>query len=177
MRTTLDKFIVNLKELKTKPLTITKEQVIDVFWSILLKMSLLTIMDTGQAKSALVEIFASRYGKNVFEAIEEEFYNIWGNFDRHWGWANVNYKDSMTGKFAEVNLSINDAGLYNQEISAREQTTGTYPSLIHPIFSGRNNKKYWQGHITWVKDNFDTLDDFKVAVNKMCDEIEKHLFK
>ena len=172
MRIGLEGFINNLKEVDKNPLKIAKEQVIDIFWAILKQMSLLTIMDTGQAKSALIEVFAEKYGKNVFEAIEEEFYDFWGNHDRHWGWANVNYKDEMKGKFAQVNLSINDAGLYSQEVNAR----GKYPSLIHPIFSGRVNSKYKIGHITWVTDNFETIEDFKKAVLEMCEEIEKSLF-
>ena len=175
MRIGLEGFISNLEYLSTDVATMVEEEIIEVFWQVLKEMSLLTIMDTGQAKSAIVQVFAERYGKDISEVMVEPIYDIWGNHpDRSWGNAKIkHYKDRIQGKEATVNMAIHDHGLY-----AQENRYPTHPSESDLVAkAGRDNSIYKKGHITWVADNFDTLESFKKAINDMCDEIESKLFQ
>ena len=176
MRTDLNSFIKRLKEVRDKPLTITEKQIKDIFWTVLYEISSLTVVDTYQARSAVVEEFSRKYGYDVSGLFDQPEWRYWEengfpeNEMRAWGNSKTKYSDDFSGKNAEVNISIDDVGFYNQEV-------GHHPSEKHAMATGRDNSQFKRRMVTHVTDNFDKIEDFQKYVRKLIDVIEKHLFE
>ena len=191
MGISLDKFINNLEEVRDEGLVkICEKQIKDVFYTVLYEMAKLTIVDTGQARSAIIDDFASRYGYNVSE-LYSEFYGFWekdrnlyapwGNGRselRNWGSADVSYSDKFDKRGANVDLNINDEGLFAQENATGNKFNGReYPSSTHAENTGRDNSKYEIRHITKVSDDWVNNSEINKLFKDIENEIVNRLFK
>ena len=181
----LDKFISNLENIRDTGLVkICEQEIKDIFFEVLYEMAKLTIVDTGQARSAIIDDFSTEYGYNVAD-LYTEFYGFWEDafkIDdeplRNWGAADVNYIDKFEGRKASVFLDIADDGLYAQENAIDNEYEGSeYPSSFHKRFTGRDNSKYEINHITKVSDEWVNYPEVQLLFKKMKDRIVERLFR
>jgi len=181
----IEKFIINLETVRDEGLLKTVDKEIkDIFYIVLYDMAKTTITDTGQARSAIIDEYASKYGYNASDLFNE-FYGFWekhgfpDNSNRGWGNANTSYSDKFDGKTAKVKLKINDEGLFAQEnADAQGLFEGhLYPSEVHSQGTGRDNSQYKPRHITKVSDGYMNNPQIEQLLNEMVKKIEKRLFK
>ncbi len=185
MGISLSSFIKNLEEIRDVGVTqIAEKEIKDIFYTVLYEMAEKTITDTGQSRSAIIDDFASQNGYPVDELFTE-FYAHWEkngfkeNANRHRDGANVNYSQTTNKNKVEVNIKINDEGLYAQEnANAQGKFQGhQYPSEIHSEATGRDNSMYVPHHITKVSDSWVNNSEIDILINKICLKIESKLFK
>ncbi len=151
-----------------------------------------TIVDTGQARSAIIEEFAKRYNFD-FSDLMQENYRYWEthgypeNSSRDWGNADSNLSEEESKKNYSININIKDEGLYAQEYASGNVggSVGGYEGKRYPSIKNdkRDNSNYKIRHITYVSDlintgNFGSLEklDYEKLINKLVDNIEYFLF-
>lgn len=167
MGISLDDFIAELNDLKDNAIKYTEQEIKDLFYAILELMAKSTVIDTGQARSAIIDIFAKKYGYDVSH-LKTPFY-FWHTLDeRDWGNADVKYKDNFKNDFAYVYMEIDDEGLFRQEIE------GLPPSKMVP---GRDNSNFFPRHITIISDTFYQSKEFEEFVNKIIEKLESQILK
>ena len=185
MSITLSKFIQNLDGVNTTGLVnIAKQEIRDIFFEVLYEMALLTITDTGQARSVIIDDFAKIHGKNVDELFTE-YYDFWSEngFDENWmrgrGEGDTRYREFTNRDSRKVHLQIKDEGLY-----AQEHADGSgifegrqYPSEIHSKETGRDNNQFMIHHITHVSDNWQSILGIENLFNQITNKIAERLFK
>lgn len=186
MNIPLGKLISNLQSLKDEGVTkVAEKEIKDIFYIVLYEMAVKTIVDTGQARSAIIDEFASKNGYPVGELFNE-VYDYWGkksfpeNASRHRHGANTKYTEVFDGKKSNVRISINDKGLYEQE-NANAQGVGSnghlYPSEVHSQFTGRNNSEFVPRPIQRVTDSWMNNPEIEKLMKEICIKIEKFIFK
>ena len=171
----LDKFISNLENIRDTGLVkICEQEIKDIFFQVLYEMASLTIIDTGAARSTIIEDFARKHGY-PYEDLFIEYYDFWKN-DAHGNReSDVNYSDKFDKRKARVEIVINDEGLYAQENAINGKFKNTveedgeivekifnYPSTLHSegdeardiVGTGRDNSRFATNHITLVSDSW-----------------------
>ena len=178
----LGTFIANLKKVRSEGLCrITEKQIKDLFYTVLRQVAEYTIIDTGQARSAIIEIFANKYSYNVSYLwtpyLEDD---VWGNARfRGIGEADVSYKDGFNKRDGYVGLSIDDEGLFAQEHATEVDGYNghQYPSEKHSEKTGRDNSKFELRHITKVGDEYLNYPEVQKLIEQMVNEIENKIIK
>jgi hypothetical protein len=185
MSISLSKFIENLEEVNRIGLVnITKQEITDIFFDVLYEMSLLTITDTGQARSVIIDDFAKSHGKNVDELFTE-YYDFWSEngFEENWmrgrGEGRTRYREVANKDSRIVHLQIKDEGLYAQE---HADGSGVfqgrqYPSEVHSKETGRDNNQFRIHHITHVSDNWQDILGIEILFKQITNKIAERLFK
>lgn len=115
-------------------------QIDGIIVSVLKEMGIKTIVDTGQARSIFVEL-ANRFGRDISEILDVEYYEYWGNEDRNIYEGEQSNILISEGKGRFVSIDIKDDGLVAQE----EYSGGypKYPSEVHP-----RSESYESQHLT-----------------------------
>ena len=174
----LDILIRRLEKVRNEGLMkLNKKQIEDIFFEVIKKMAEYTIVDTGQARSAVIDTFADRYGYNVSYLFSETF-NFWQangfpeNKDRGRRRADVIGEEILDKNEFSFETSINDEALYAQNFPSFN--SGVRPSSLVP---NRDNSKYITNHIQVVSDSYITYDEVKDKVNALLKNIEKIIFK
>lgn len=166
----IDEFCSNIDNLQNNIIDLSAKEIRNIFFMALKEMANLTVEDTGQAKSAFIDIFKDK-GMDISD-VDINVYDYWGNDDRGIGLADTSYSESIDKNSLEGNLEINDKGVFRQE-------AGLPPSENVKDIQGnyRDNSNYKIGHITYVTENFDRLNEFNNIVERILDNIEDILFK
>ena len=142
-------------------------QIDGIIVSVLERMGMETIVDTGQARSMFVEI-AKLFDRDIGYILDTDYSEYWGNdrgifdgFD-----SNVDIMDTY-GRY--VDIDIYDDGLYSQEMSGIDpEVKGQYPSS----FPDRANN-YQPNHLTMIADmaNDGNLSEFEAEIEKAINKI------
>ena len=189
---TLTSVIDKLKEFQKNPMQVYKQTALELIHAILWQMAKHTIIDTTQARSALVVEFSKRYGFEYNDLMEQSF-NYWKdhdypeNADRRWGGADTTLTENQGNKAFEMKLTINDDGLYAQEYAdgAVGGKVGGYNGNRYPSIKvdGRDNSNFKIRHLTYVSDlintgNFGSLEklNYEELVDNLVNNIEYFIF-
>ena len=130
-----------------------------------------TIYDTGQARSVVIDEFASRYGYNVADLFPTPPRYWKANFNRGRGKGYSSLTDSSSNGEIDINLTMGDDGLYAQETADSEgmYNGSKYPSDTPP----RDNTPYTVAHITEVTEHWSTYQEVQNKIKDLIQNLEE----
>lgn len=179
--------IKKLKMLRDDPIKIYKQTIVEITHAILWQMAKYTIVDTGQARSAIIQKFSDKYELSYSDLMQES-YRFWEsngypeNANRGWGKSDSNLSENIGKKSHNITIDINDDGLYAQEYA---DSNGVFEGKQYPsnANSHRSNEDYRIRHLTYVSDlintgNFGSLEklNYEELVNELASNIEYFIF-